>query len=56
MPEKHLRQLGFTYRACKPFIKKKKRIQNLKKQETEDMFIKNLLSPWHDLSGFQRST
>ena len=45
MPEKHLRQLGFTYRHGKPLIKKKKKIQNLKKQEAEDIFIKNLLSP-----------
>ena len=45
MPEKHLRQLGFTYRPCRPLIEKKTKIQNLKKQEAEDIFIKNLLSP-----------
>ena len=34
MPEMHLRQLGFTYSACKPFTKNKGRIQKLK--ETVD--------------------
>ena len=32
MPELHLRQPGFTYSACGPFTKHRKRIQNLKKQ------------------------
>ena len=27
IPEKHLRQPGFTYSACGPFTKNKKRIQ-----------------------------
>ena len=26
MPEMHLRQSGFTYSACEPFIKNKQRI------------------------------
>ena len=30
MPEMHLRQLGFTYSACKPFSKNKERIQKFK--------------------------
>ena len=34
MPEMHLRQLGFTYRACGPFIKNKERTQKFK--ETKD--------------------
>ena len=34
MPEMHLRQPGFTYSACGPFTKMKKRIQKLK--ETGD--------------------
>ena len=34
MPEMHLRQPGFTYHACGPFTKNKKRIQNFK--ETGD--------------------
>ena len=33
MPEMHLRQPGFTYSACGPFIKKKER---KKIKETED--------------------
>ena len=31
MPEMHLKQPGFTYNACGPFTKNKKRIQKLKK-------------------------
>ena len=34
MPEVHLRQPGFTYSACGPFTKNKKRIQKFK--ETGD--------------------
>ena len=34
MPEMHLKQSGFTYSACGPFSKSKKRIQKLK--ETGD--------------------
>ena len=34
MPEIHLRQPGFTYRACGPFSKNKERIQKFK--ETGD--------------------
>ena len=40
MSEMHLRQPGFTYSACGPFTKNKERIKNIKKQETEDIFIK----------------
>ena len=36
----HLRQPGFTYSACRPFIKNKERIQKFKKQEIHDIFIK----------------
>ena len=32
MPEMHLKQSGFTYSACGPFIKDKERIQ----KQTED--------------------
>ena len=39
MPEMHLGQPGFTYNACGPFTKNKERIRNLKKQETQDIFI-----------------
>ena len=38
MPEMHLTQPGFTYRACGPFTKKKQRIQNLCKQEKQIIF------------------
>ena len=34
MPEMHLRQLGFTYSACKPFTKNRGRIKKFK--ETVD--------------------
>ena len=34
MPESHLKQPGFTYSACWPFTKNKKRIQKFK--ETGD--------------------
>ena len=40
IPEIHLRQPGFTYRACGPFTKNEKRIQKLKKQEIQDIFDK----------------
>ena len=36
MPEMHLRQPQFTYRACSPFTKNKERIQKFK--ETGDIF------------------
>ena len=39
MPEMHLRHPGFTYSAFGTFPKKK-RIQNFKKQEIRDVFIK----------------
>ena len=35
MPEMHLKQQGFTYSACWPFTKNKKRIQKFK--ETGDL-------------------
>ena len=40
MPKMHLRQPGFTYSACGPFLYKKKESKNLKKQEIHDIFIK----------------
>ena len=40
MSEIHLKQLEFNYSACGPFAKNKERIQNLKKQEIQDIFIK----------------
>ena len=40
MPEMHLKQPGFTYRACGPFTKNKEKTQNLKKQEIQAIFTK----------------
>ena len=37
MPEMHLKQPKFTYSACGPFTRNKERIQNLKKQEIQDI-------------------
>ena len=37
-PERHLRQPGFTYSACEPFTKNKKK--KFKKQEIHEIFIK----------------
>ena len=37
----HLKQPGFTYNACEPFTKKKKKeFRTLKKQETQNISIK----------------
>ena len=40
MPEMQLKQPGFTYSACGPFTKSKKKIINLKKQEMQAIFTK----------------
>ena len=40
MPEIQLRQPGITYSASGYLRKNKERIQNLKKQEIHDIFIK----------------
>ena len=40
MPEMHLKQPGFTYSACGPFIKTKKELKNLKKEKIQDIFTK----------------
>ena len=37
MPEIHLKQLGFTYSACGPFIKNKE-LKNLCRQEIQTLF------------------
>ena len=41
MPEMHLKQLEFTYSACRPFTKNKERIQKFK--ETGDVFLIELV-------------
>ena len=43
MPGMHLRQPGFTYSACGPFTKNKKRIEKLMKTGNTDFIYKNKL-------------
>ena len=43
MPEMHLKQPGLTYSACGPFTKDKERIENLFKQEIQNVFTKMIL-------------
>ena len=40
MPEMHLRQPGFTYRACGPFTKNKERIKKFKETGIQAIFTK----------------
>ena len=40
MPEIHLKQLAFTYRACGPFTKNKTEFKNLNKLEIKNIFTK----------------
>ena len=49
VPELHLKQHGFTYSACGPFTKGKKRIQNLKETGDISYIYKNEL----DMACFQ---
>ena len=43
MPEMHLKQPGFTYSACRPFTKNKKRIQKFKETGDTSYIYKNEL-------------
>ena len=43
MPEIHLRQPGFTYSACGPFIKNKERIEQFMMAGNTDFICKNEL-------------
>ena len=43
MPGMHLKQLGFTYSACRPFTKDTERIKNLKKTGDTSYIYKNEL-------------
>ena len=43
MSEMHLRQLGFTYSARRPFTKNKERIQNFKEMEDSRYIYQNKL-------------
>ena len=49
IPEMHLRQPQFVYRACGPFTKNKKRIQKFKERVYTSYIYKNEL----DKAGFQ---
>ena len=40
MPEMHLKQPGFTYSACGPFTKKRKRIEKIIQTGNTNFFIK----------------
>ena len=41
MPEMHLKQAGFTYSACGPFIKNRERIEKFMKTRNTDFIYKN---------------
>ena len=43
MPEMHLKQPGFTYCACGPFTKNKKRIEKFMQSGNTDFIYKNEL-------------
>ena len=43
MPEMHLKQPGFTYSACGPFTKNKKRIEKFMKTGNADFIYRNEL-------------
>ena len=43
MPEKHFKQPGFTYSACEPFTKNRKRIQKFKETGDTRYIYKNQL-------------
>ena len=52
MPERHLKQPGFTYSACGPFTKNKERIGKFMQTENTDFIYKNEL----DRACFQNDT
>ena len=43
MPERHLKQPGFTYSACGPFTKNKQRIEKFIQTENANFIYKNEL-------------
>ena len=43
MPERHLKQLSFTYSACGPFTKNKERIEMFMQTGNTDFLYKNEL-------------
>ena len=64
MPEMHLRQPGFTYSTCGPFIKNKERIQKFKETGDTSYIYKNELDkacfqhdiPYGDFKDIKRRT
>ena len=53
MPEMHLKQPGFTYSACRPFTKNKKRIKKFKETGDSIYLYQNELDKaclQHDMS------
>ena len=53
MPEMHLKQPGFTYSACGPFIKNKERIEKFMRTGNTDFIYKSQLDKacfQHDLA------
>ena len=51
MPEIHLKQLGFTYSACGPFTKNKKRIQKFKETGGTSYKLLYKLCFQHDMAN-----
>ena len=49
IPEMHLKQLGFTYSACRPFTKTKKEFKKFKETDTNYIYKNEL-----DKSCFQQ--
>ena len=64
MPEMHLKQPGFTYSACGPFTKNKKRVQKFKETGDTNYIYKNELDkacfqhdiPYGDFKDLVRRT
>ena len=46
MPEMHLKQPEFTYSACRPFTKKKEKIQKFKETGDTSYVYKNQLDKY----------
>ena len=53
IPERHLKQPGFTYSSCGPFTKNKERIQKFKETGYKIYIYKNELDKacfWHNIA------
>ena len=56
MPEKHLKQPGFTYSTCGPFTKNKKRIERFMQTGDTNFIYKNELGKvcfQHDMANIK---